>query len=102
MAETLTAQTARTRYATREQVKRQLGDLALADSSADAQIDDLLIVASRAIDAHCSRRFAREAVQEAVPGDGTQILMLSRTPVLQLTTLLYDNAPITDAVIDDA
>ncbi len=88
-------------YVTRARIKQELGDRVQNDSGADPVLDALILAASRAIDAHCSRVFVRQSLTEAVDADGSVWLMLNQNPVIQVTEVLYDNSPIIDYTLDD-
>lgn len=81
---------------TRERVKRLLE---IDDTSRDQLMDELILAASAAVETFCHRIFAREAVVETVRGFGGTVLMLTRTPLVLLTSVIANGQdPITDAV----
>ena len=88
-------------YTTRARVKAQLGDLVQADSASDAVLDALILAASRAIDSYCSRTFGRDRVSEDLTAEGSVWLTLDRTPVLTVTQVLCDSAPVLDWTLTD-
>jgi hypothetical protein len=52
-----------------------------------AYFERTIAVASGAIERYCNRQFARATVTERVRGYGTQFLMVSRTPVLSISSI---------------
>lgn len=88
-------------YTTRAAVKAQLGDLVSKDSGADATLDALIRAATVAIEQHCSRQFGRATISEKLVGWGATELMVSRTPVLTVSSILYQNAPVTGWELTD-
>ena len=80
---------------TRARVTEDLGTLPAADV---AFVDRLIREASAAIVTYCGRPFARETVTETVPAYGDIHLMLSRTPLVEVTAVTFDSTvvPVTD------
>src|SRR5690349_17256097 len=69
--------------------------------SVDAALCDALIdQVSGAIEVYCHRPFAREVLTETLPGYGDITLQLSRTPVVSVSTVLYESTPLTDYSIE--
>lgn len=68
----------------------------------DARLADLIRWASAAINRYCRRTFARQKYRETLAGSGSQLLMLTRTPVeADATTRLVTSASITGAAVTD-
>lgn len=80
---------------TRARVTEDLGSLPAGDV---AFVDRLIREASAAIVTYCGRPFARETVTETVPAYGDVHLMLSRTPLVEVTAVTSDSSvvPVTD------
>lgn len=68
----------------------------------DARLGDLIRWASAAISRYCRRTFARQKYRETLPGSGTQLLMLSRTPIEAVLTMERYGTVETDYRIEDA
>lgn len=84
---------------TLSQVREVLPGLSASDES---WIQSFLIsAASRAVEDYCQRIFARETVQETVAGYGDAWLMLSRVPVVSVSSITYLGDTITDYTIED-
>lgn len=60
------------------------------DMSEDAYILQRIRRISSAIERHCRRVFARETVTETLPGNGRTLLLLSRTPIVSISSLTID------------
>ncbi len=97
MLEVVTAAT-NTKLATLEAVKTELG---ISDASQDALLGLLIDQASAAIVDHCGRPFARETYKETVPGYGSNRLMLSRTPIISVASVVADSEVIVDYLIEN-
>lgn len=66
-------------------------ELGIAANSATARLERLIAVASDIIERYCSRKFARQVgIVENVEGQGGQLLILRRTPIVQVTSIKYD------------
>ena len=87
------------RLTRRENVK---AELAITTASDDALFDRLIDQASRAIERYCRRPFPREVYTETLGGFGEVELMLARTPIVAVSSVLYDLDVITDYVVNDA
>jgi len=77
----------------------------LPASSDDAFLDELIDDASAAIHSFCNRveaPFARQAYTETLGAFGDTWLMLKGTPLVTITSVLQDGAPLTDWTIEDA
>jgi hypothetical protein len=81
-------------------VKEELG-IPDADMSQDALISLFIDRASDAIVTFCSRPFAKEGYRETVPGYGSNRLILSRTPIVEITSVIADSEIITDYLLED-
>lgn len=85
-----------TKLTTVDAVLSEIGD-------ADAiLIDNMIQQASDFIQRYCNRIFAKQIYRETVAGYGTQRLILSRIPILQVLSIIADNEVITDYVVEDA
>lgn len=80
-------------------VKSELG---ISDTSQDTLLAKLIDQASDAIVSFCGRPFAREDYRETVPGYGTNRLLLSRTPIVQISSVVADSEIITDYLLENA
>lgn len=80
------------------------GDLGITTPGAsDDALIRLINAASGAIEQYVQRRLYREAaIVEKVPGHGSQRLLLSRTPINALTSILRDGLAVDSVVIEDA
>ena len=83
-------------------VRRVQDTLGLA-ATVDADLfGGLIDAASAAIESYTHRSFARETYSETLPGFGDIRLMLARTPIVAVSSVLCDSAVVTDYSIDDA
>lgn len=89
------------RLTTLTTVKSELG-IPESDTSQDALLTSLIDQASDAIVTFCGRPFAKESYRETLPGYGTNRLILSRTPVVEITSVMADGEVITDYLLEDA
>ena len=71
------------------------------DESTRAKLAILIKSASDFVRKYCGREFAKETIKETLPGSGMAILMLSRTPIVSVSEILFDGAPFTNYVIRD-
>ncbi len=94
MSLTVTTPAQARRLTRREHVTAEVG------SADPALLDRLIDAATSAIESYCHRRFGREAVSELVPGWDALELQLSRTPLIAVTSVLFDTEPITDWSIE--
>lgn len=99
MAITVTVPAADNLLTTRATVKTELGLTGTAD---DALIDSFIQQVSDAIATYCGRVFPRQTYQETVAGYGDPILMLSRTPIVSVSSVSLSGDVITDYTIEDA
>lgn len=79
-------------YTTVARVKAQLGVAVGTEASADDVLAQMTLAATRAIDEYCSRTFIRERETVTIVGDGGTDLLLRRTPVVQVNSILYKTA----------
>ena len=71
--------------------------------TSDDLLKRLINSASQAIEQYCQRSFYRDtAITEKVAGFGTEMLMVSRTPINALTSVALDGATVSDVTIEDA
>ena len=85
-------------------VKDELG-IGDGDNSADSVLERLIGVASDLIEKTCRRNFLRATVtSERVPGFGTPRLLVARTPLLSITSIVQDGTTISasDYYLEDA
>lgn len=71
---------------TKEAVKAVLG---ISGSDQDTLIDDMIKQASDFAISYCGRTFAKEEVRETLPGKGLPDIILSLTPILEMTTVKF-------------
>lgn len=71
-------------------------------SSDDAEVQRIIRSASAAIVNYCGRPFGRETLTETCPGFGSIYLMLTRTPIVNVTAVTVDSSTVTDYSIGDA
>lgn len=77
--------------------------LKITGSSKDTLLSRTIIGVSKSLVRKLGRGFARETVTETVKGYGTTQLLLSRSPIVSVTSILLDGVtPILDYVIEDA
>jgi len=68
----------------------------------DAQLATMITGVSKSLVRKLNREFARETVSETIKGYGTTQLMLTRSPIVSITSVLYDLTPVIDFTIEDA
>lgn len=81
-------------------VKSELG-IPMSDVSQDALLTSFIDQASDAIVTFCGRPFAKESYRETIPGYGTTRLMLSRTPIVTVSSVVADSEVITDYLLEN-
>lgn len=81
---------------------RVKSELEIADTSMDTLLTSWIADASAEIVRFCGRPFARETYRETLSGYGGTRLMLARTPVVSVASVLHNSDVITDFVINDA
>ncbi len=84
---------------TLEMVKERLK---IRNKRKDSQLSRMITGVSKAFTRKIGREFARETVSETVKGYGTTQLLLSRSPIVSVTSILLDSSPILDFTIEDA
>lgn len=82
-------------------VKEELG-IASSDTSHDSILNRLIAEASEIIQGAISRDLGLATYRETVPGFGSNYLMLSRRPIVSVSSVSYNGAAITDYTIEDA
>lgn len=60
------------------------------DVSKDALLERWINEASAALERHCGRKFQKASVTEKLKGTGTRELLLSRTPIVSITSVTLD------------
>jgi hypothetical protein len=81
-------------------VRRQVAGA--ASTGHDALLADLIAEASAAVESHCQRVFAREAITETFMGEDDLFIALARRPVVSLTSLLLDGLAVSGPTVEDA
>jgi len=99
MSVTVVTPASNTLLTTRETAKRELGLTTVDD---DDVISDMIVRASSAIARETRRVFGVETVTETLDGSGSRLLGLSRTPIVEVTSVTEDGTAITDYLIEDA
>lgn len=84
----------------RDAVKARL-EIDASDTSRDSYLDELIKEASDAIVAFCNRPFARQEYKETVQFDGSEYLVLSRSPIESFQDPVVDGFAISGAVISE-
>lgn len=79
-------------------IKAELG---ITDTTQDALLGSLIDQASDAIADYCGRPFAREVYKETIPGHGSNRLVLNRTPIVSVASVVADSEIILDYLIED-
>jgi hypothetical protein len=79
---------------TLDTVKTELG---LTDSTYNALLTRFIKVASSAIETFCGRDFAYQVITETIPMGGEQRILLSRFPVVSLTSVTYEGVTVDSA-----
>lgn len=82
-------------------VQAELG-ITPGDTDVEVVLLGMISRASSAIATECGRVFACETVYETLKGTNSQILPLTRRPVVAVTSVLEDSEAITDYSIEDA
>ncbi|MDI6872096.1 MAG: phage head-tail connector protein [Bacillota bacterium] len=76
-------------------------ELGISDTSQDALLSALIDQASGAIMDYCGRPFAKETYKETVPGYGSNRLLLSRTPIVSVASVVADSEVIVDYSVEN-
>ncbi len=88
MSSTYVTHPSHTNLTTLRRVKVELG-LDLSTNAKDELLTDLVAEASDAIGTYCGRDFPRAVVTETLPGTGRLRLMVRRTPLKAITSIVY-------------
>lgn len=99
MSVTVTIPAPGTWLTTLDAVHRELG---LTTADEDLVLAGMIDRASSAIARECGRVWGVETVYETLKGTNSQILGLTRAPVIAVTEVLEDSLPITDYSVEDA
>ena len=76
---------------TLEAVKEEL-DISIGDSVNDNYLTRLINSASDAIERYCDRHFEKASLIEKVAGQGSQRVLLSRAPILSVTSVILNGS----------
>lgn len=103
MGVTISTYPQHTDLTTLRRVKVEL-NLALTETTYDELLGNLIAEASEAVESHCHREFARAVVTESVGGSGRLRLVASRTPLVSVSSVVFDDSTVgsTDYSIEDA
>ncbi len=99
MAITITVPAQNFDLTTLERVKERLR---IKHTSKDIQLKLMITGVSKSLVRKLGRSFARETLSETVKGYGTTKLMLTRSPIVSISSILVDTTPVIDFVIEDA
>ena len=80
-------------------VKADLG-IPTADAANDAVLTDIIRDASDEIQREF-QFFCKQSYRETLPGYGSTILQLKRTPIVSVSLVTHNSEPITDYIIED-
>jgi hypothetical protein len=70
-------------------VARAVLELGITDAAQQILLADHIAEATSMIEAYCNRTFTRATVTERVANSGTSILMISRTPIISVTSVSF-------------
>jgi len=86
---------------TADRVNLQLG---LTDAAEISLLDDFIAEASQMIEDYCGRSFERETLTEKIAGNNTNMLFLSKFPIVEILSITHDGSAVTltDVEISDA
>lgn len=76
---------------TLRQVKLTMG-IALDNTDNDELLSDMIASASAFVMKYCNRDFAMQTVVESLPGKGVPRLMVSLTPIVEITSISYNGS----------
>ena len=76
--------------------------LKITDGSKDSLLSRMITGVSKSLVRKLGREFARETVSETVKGYGTTQLLLTRSPLISVSSIIFDDTPILDFTIEDA
>jgi hypothetical protein len=99
MALTVTTTNQYTDLVTLSQVKTALG--VTTSTAYDANLADIIDMASDSIRDHCGRTFRLQGYTETKPGDGSQYLKLKNYPIVEVGSVTLRGDAITDYEIAD-
>ena len=99
MSVTVTTPAERTRLCTVDEVRSSLG---LTDNSMDPTLELMIDAATAAIEQHCGTVFCRQTYSEVLAGSDTEMLVLSRTPIVGTPTVACEGEPVVDFEVRDA
>lgn len=102
MSVTVTTASTVSNLTTLARLEAELGITYGADDATDDALLGMIARASSAIEAECGRKFAVETVYETLKGSNSQLLGLTRAPIVSVTEVLEDSVAITDYSIGDA
>ncbi len=83
------------------QVTTIKAELGITDTSQDVLLGLLIDQVSEVIVDYCGRPFAKEVYKETVAGYGSNRLLLSRTPIVSVTSVVADSEVIVDYSIEN-
>ena len=86
---------------TLQRLLRDLKDVGVGAEDAE-RLRAMIAGASAAVESFCGRVFRREVVVVTIAGYGRNQMVLERTPIIGTPTILYDNSPVTDHVVESA
>lgn len=75
-------------------VARVKDDLGISGSTDDTVLGRMIDRASRRIVSYCNREFAQETISETVKAYGGHNLLMSRAPIVSVTSIAYDGTTI--------
>lgn len=88
-----------TRLTTIERLRPLLG---LECPSEDDELEVLIDVASAAVEKHLLRTLIQQTYEEALPGSGTSLLTLARTPITAVNSVTIDGVVVSDYAVEHA
>lgn len=91
MAFTVTSSNSYTNMTTLFTVKAMLG---VSNSDDDALLELLIRQATSMVETETDRKFAKETVEETLPSNGSNYLIVSRTPVVSITSIELDGSTV--------
>lgn len=79
-------------------------DLGLANDTDQAAVERCINAGSSAIESYCGRKFGKGTVTEKLRGSANPLLLVSRPPIVSITSIKIDDSSIasTEYSIDDA
>lgn len=76
--------------------------LKIRSKSKDVRLKLMITGVSKSLTRKLGREFAKETVIETVKGYGTTNLVLSRSPIITINSILLDQTPVLDFTIEDS